>query len=126
MERRKEARFETRQAVALTWLGDTDVLLEATLVNLSGRGMRLRLDRPLPADAAVRIEIDDTLMLGEVCYCGPSDDGGFAVGVELEQVLRGVSEITAQMAALMESIGGPAASPAAPSAEPVRTIRRRR
>jgi len=48
--------------------------------------------------AALQIEIDDAVVLGEAIYCRPEPDG-FFLGVELDQVLVGLTELGRNLAA---------------------------
>ena len=43
--------------------------------------------------AAIRIEVDDSMLLGEAIYCRRERDGHF-IGVELDQVLVGLTELS--------------------------------
>ena len=54
--------------------------------------MGLAMANPVPIGTAVKIECDDSILLGEALYC--RDDGGtFFVGVELEHALYGLVEL---------------------------------
>lgn len=70
----------------MTVLGDKPQEFEASLSNVSGRGLRVVLDAPVPLDAAVRVDLDDSIILGEVCYCEPWGTQ-WALGLEMEQSL---------------------------------------
>jgi hypothetical protein len=74
--------------------------MAATVKNASGRGLGLVTREPIPAGAAIRIEIEDVLVLGEAIYCR-SDENGHFVGVELDQVLVGLTELGRRLEALM-------------------------
>jgi len=93
MERRAETRIPWNCAVRLTLLSNPPEHFEATLVNVSGRGARLKMDRPLECDSAVRIDLENGLLLGEVCYCA-SDGDGFGIGIQLEHSLLNLAEVT--------------------------------
>jgi hypothetical protein len=54
--------------------------------------MRVLVDRPLKESMAVKVEAEDMLMLGEVCYSIPSETG-FEVGLQLEHSLVGLQEL---------------------------------
>ena len=92
MERRSEPRFEAQKTVILTLLEENGAALPALAVELSGSGMRLMLSRPVLIGAAVKVELDDSMILGEVCYCEPHSSG-FLVGLKLNQVLSNLSEL---------------------------------
>ena len=89
MERRREPRIPSEQQAWITLLGDNEVRYPATAVDLSGRGMKLRVSRKLALDSPVKVEIADSMYLGEVCYCRP-EHGTFVAGVAIEQVLTGL------------------------------------
>ena len=61
--------------------------IEVGIVNFSGRGLRLSTNQPYAAGTLVRIDLNRTMMLGEVCYSEPSGDGSFAIGLRLEHSL---------------------------------------
>lgn len=92
MERRAEIRFPAGMEIQVTVLGEDKRVLRAVLLNVSGRGARLRVSEPLPVDAALSFEWDNAMLLGEVCYCA-SDEGGFSVGVELRHSLLNLDEV---------------------------------
>lgn len=92
MEKRAEPRIEAEMPVRITLLGDQQVTFTAHMVNLSGRGMRLLMDRSVDVGAPVGVEWDDSLVLGDVCYCEPAP-GGYAIGLELEQRLLQTSDL---------------------------------
>ncbi|MCC6538838.1 MAG: PilZ domain-containing protein [Bryobacterales bacterium] len=56
------------------------------VVNLSGSGLRLRSPQAQAAGTLVRVDCQDVMLLGEVCYCEP-DGSQFAMGVRLEHSL---------------------------------------
>jgi len=92
MNQRREPRFETAQEIRITLFGEPDIRLPARIRNLSPRGIGLEMQGPVAAGSALKLEIDDMLLLGEVIYC--RDDGdSFYIGVELEQVLCGLGEL---------------------------------
>jgi len=51
------------------------------------------MEVPVPAGTALKVELDDALLLGEVIYCRP-DESVFYVGVELEHALCGLGELS--------------------------------
>jgi PilZ domain-containing protein len=103
MDSRQETRFETEQEVTATLLGEPEIAVAGRVVNFSGRGICLACDRPLPAGGALKFELGDTLVLGEVVYCRPLA-ASFQIGVALEQALYHTTEL----AALLGKLLGPA------------------
>ncbi len=92
MDSRSEPRHETDQNIQVTVLGRSELKITGQIVNLSGKGARLMLGAPIPIGTAVKIEWNQTLLLGEVCYCRP-EAGGFSAGVELEHALLNTTEL---------------------------------
>ena len=102
MERRRETRFQANQPVAVTVLaGEAGEKIDARIIELSGHGIRLTASRPVQAGQPVRIDLEDSLLLGEVCYCHRGD-GEYVFGVSLEQAIASLSEV----ARLVQSIAG--------------------
>jgi len=79
--------------------------MEAAVLDYSGRGMRLGVNAQLVPGSAVRVEMDDQLILGEVCYCTPSRLGRYAVGLELEQALAHLDDLSSLTRALSGEVG---------------------
>ena len=99
MDRRREPRFETEHPVQVTLLDKEEVTLNGRMVNISGCGLRIILDRSVPLSTAVQIDCVDSILLGEVCYVEQQDDA-YAVGVSLDQAVNGL----AQLAQLTEAV----------------------
>ena len=106
MERRAESRISRNSPVRITLLSNPREQFEATLVNVSGRGARLKMDRPLECDSAVRIDLDNGLLLGEVCYCA-SDGDGYGVGIQLEHSLLNLAAVTRMRERILDEDGVP-------------------
>jgi len=81
-------------------LGDSEETQPARLENISGRGARLRIPRPVLLSSAVRVDLDDSLLLGEVCYCAPEGDE-YAVGLVIDQTLTGIRGVLALIRGVM-------------------------
>ncbi len=86
MDRRYEPRFPANRPVRVRVLSGAEGFLAATLCEVSGSGLRLLTDRPLPVGGTVEIEDGDLTWLGEVCYCNAQRDG-FASGIRVEHRL---------------------------------------
>jgi hypothetical protein len=92
MERRREARIRTDKPVELTVLGNDEASGPAQAIEFSGRGLQLVLHRPIPVSAAVKVEGDDWMMLGEVCYCR-AEGIHFVAGLKIDQTLENLQEL---------------------------------
>ena len=92
MSQRREPRFNAEQSLWITLFGEPDIRLPARVKNVSARGVGLELQGPVAIGSALKFELDDALLLGEVIYCR-QDESSFYVGVELEQALCGLTEL---------------------------------
>jgi hypothetical protein len=101
MDSRQEPRLEIDQEISLTLLGAAETAIPARIVNVSGKGIGLESSRPLPPGSALKIELADTLLLGEVVYCRERG-ARYQVGIALEQALYN----TRGLAALAERLLG--------------------
>jgi hypothetical protein len=93
MEQRREHRVPLDQSVSLTVLGDPETRLTATIKNTSSRGLGLVSPESVACGAAVKIEIGDSIFLGEVMYCETLEGGNF-LGIELTEVLSGLAALS--------------------------------
>jgi hypothetical protein len=93
MERRREARIRTDKPVELTVLGSGEPSGPAQAIEFSGHGLQLVVHRPLPVNAAVKVEGDDWMMLGEVCYCR-QEGIHFLAGLKIDQTLENLQELS--------------------------------
>ncbi len=109
MNQRREPRIQVDQSVAITIFGEPDLMLWARIKNLSGWGIGLSLQGPVAAGTALKIELEDAMLLGEVIYCRQDGDS-FYVGVALEQALNGLAELSRAVAVFAEQ-----AKPASPA-----------
>ncbi len=78
--------------VELTVLGSSEGPGPAQAIEFSGHGLQLVVHRPVPVNAAVKVEGDDWLMLGEVCYCR-QQGMTYVVGLQIEQTLEGLKKL---------------------------------
>ncbi len=106
MDRRKERRITADRPIRLTILGadssgSQDVQHEGKLLDCSGRGMRVELPVAARPGAALRIDMDDQILLGEVCYCQPGPSGTYSVGLQMEQSLSNLDDLSRLVKALI-------------------------
>jgi hypothetical protein len=105
MNQRRKPRFEADQSIWITLFGEPDIRLPARTKNVSERGIGLELQGPVAIGTALKFEVDDSLILGEVIYCR-QDEGSFYVGVELEQALCGLGALARALGAFSDSSSG--------------------
>ena len=92
MERRRELRVSSNQSVHITILDQQRRRIEGITINASGRGISVDIREEIRSGAPVKIELDDALLLGEICYCR-SHDQGCLIGVKIDQVLDGLAAL---------------------------------
>ena len=83
MEQRRENRFKPNQLATVTVLGfRPGPVLQACIVDLSGSGMRLRSNVPVPCGTHVAIDVEGLSAQGSVCRCEPLGDDAYEFAVE--------------------------------------------
>jgi hypothetical protein len=92
MNQRRESRIELEKAVSVTLLTDPPLHHLATTRNASGRGLALEMPVPVDPGTAIRVEMNDCMLLGEVIHCR-NGSVSYLIGVELDQVLTGLTEL---------------------------------
>jgi hypothetical protein len=93
---RSERRFGVRLPAIVTVLSGEDVRVTAHIRNASGRGLALEMPTPVSPGAALKVEMEDALLLGEAVYCR-SESGKYVVGLQLDQVLNGLAELSQRL-----------------------------
>jgi hypothetical protein len=107
MEHRREGRIPIEQPIVLTLLGEPEIRLAASVKNASPRGIGVVIAAPVNPGAAVKIEIGDSIFLGEATHCRTTEDGYF-VGIELTEVLTGLAALS-KLAQEFQEVYEPAA-----------------
>jgi hypothetical protein len=70
------------------------------VLDMAGRRLRVRVSRPIPFGAPVKVEAPEMLLLGEAHQCEPVE-GAFEAGLMLSQVLSSLSDLLALNRALL-------------------------
>ena len=96
MDQRRDPRFVVDQPVFVTVLGDSERLHKGRIRNESGRGLLIEVIHEVPMRTALRIDVNNSILLGEVVYC-QGGNGLFLLGVKLDQVLCGLAELDMQL-----------------------------
>lgn len=102
MDRRSTPRTDNIRPVQLVLLGDQESRFEVMLQDLSEGGARIMSPVPIKAGSPVRLDVDDSILLGEAVYCAKGEAGCF-VGLRFEQCLGRVSDLQRLVEALMGS-----------------------
>ncbi|HUS07411.1 MAG TPA: hypothetical protein VMZ52_13980 [Bryobacteraceae bacterium] len=86
--------------IELTVLGEHCVAFAATLLEHSSQAIRLATDQPVPLNAPVRIDMNDSILLGEVCQVS-TEDGRYVTNIRLQHVLQGLTDLHRLVAGIM-------------------------
>jgi len=84
--------LETDSPVQVTVLDDTDAVSSGRITQSSSENVSLIAEKPAQPGAAIKLEGDDVLFLGEVSSCH-SEDAGFAIDVEIHHALYNTREL---------------------------------
>lgn len=83
--------------------------MRGRVVDLSGRGLRLVLPERITPETAIKIEMGDHLLLGEVAY-GHDWGGEWHIGVEVQQSLLHTPDLERLRRSLLEGDENPGAT----------------
>ena len=86
--------------MSLTVLGEMRREIEGTAIEMSGCGMRVRIPESARTGDAVKIQLQDALLLGEICHCRPDEDA-FVIGLEIREALTGLKDLAKLNRALL-------------------------
>jgi hypothetical protein len=96
-----DIRYQSEQAVRLHVLGGASPLsIAARLVQMSGRRVELRTAEALPCGGAVKIEMEDSLLLGEVAGCSRTETS-FCSLIHVREAIPSMSDLARLVAAVM-------------------------
>ena len=83
-------------------------MVQGTLENISGSGLRIVTETPLASGTALRIDLPDSMILAEVRYCAPIEAHAltpeiarYSLGLEMKQVLNDMGELGRLMQGIM-------------------------
>jgi hypothetical protein len=96
MEYRRDPRFRTNQPVSVTDLENSSPPQRGQLVDFSNLGIRLLVPCRVSPGTAVKVQWAGTLLLGEVIYCRPAEEG-FQAGLRLEDALYDTEALAAMV-----------------------------
>jgi len=101
MDQRSEPRFSVDEPVRVTVLKGEHAVISGRVANLSGRGMRLLIDAEVPVGALIRVDVDGSMLLGEVCYCCHEAEK-WALGLQMEHALTVSDDLARLMRQLIQ------------------------
>lgn len=85
---------------ALTNLQESEIAQSCAVLDVSGRLMQVKMQKPISVGSPVKVESDDTISLGEVSYCRAEGDS-FVIWVDLMEALHNVAEMSRLARALV-------------------------
>ena len=84
------------QPVVVTLLDGREMRRRAQVTNASAWGVGIEMRCPVAPGALLKIEFGDAVALGEVVHCREAA-GSYYVGVRLEQALKSVADLAAEL-----------------------------
>ena len=97
-EKRTRPRIAVDAVATLQVLGASQstngVPISVRVTDASERGMRVQAEVQMDTGLPVRLDIGDSMFLGEICYCAPAPKGApatYNIGIVTEQCLTGLS-----------------------------------
>jgi hypothetical protein len=104
MEQRRDTRTEADQPAWITIYGNVDTRVPGRVRNFSGRGIGIQIAQPVASGSALKIEIADSMLFGEVIYCRP-EGHQYYIGVELDQAVNGLMALSRSVRDFNEALG---------------------
>lgn len=95
-----EIPYRPEQTVRLNVLGAAPQTIPAQLRILVGRRAELRSESAVAPGTAVRIDLEDSMLLGEVAGCIP-EGSLFAAQIEVVEAIPSLSDLARLVAAVM-------------------------
>lgn len=95
-DQRKEQRHAVGHPAILSLVETPGLTLSGEIRDVSIGGTQIRLDQPVAPFTLVRIEYDDSLILGEIVYC-LQDQSKWIMGIRAEHRLFGLTALAHSM-----------------------------
>ena len=92
VEQRREIRFDIDQPVVFTVLEGSREVYHAMVKNASGCGLGLETQSAIRIGTPIKIEVEDTILLGEAVYCRQNRQS-FLIGIALKHALYGAADL---------------------------------
>ena len=96
LDQRQAQRRQISQSAIVSVLGAANQVIQGEIRNVSKSGTQLQLDQPLGTGSLLRVEYDNSLLLGEVVYC-QQEQTGWMLGIRIEHTLSGLSALADAM-----------------------------
>jgi hypothetical protein len=102
MDRRGDTRLAAGNVIPVQIAGLGDLQLQATgsILDVSPNGLRIGTTASIPKGSFLKIQFDDATILSEVRYC-QKQKSGYAIGVFVEEILIGTSELARLVSSLL-------------------------
>jgi len=99
VQRKMEIRFQPDQPVRLSILSDVPQALTAFIISLNGRNAVLRVSQAIPAGSAIRLDLDDSMLIGEISACAAGEH--FEIQLHIKEAIPSMSDLARLVSALM-------------------------
>lgn len=95
-----DIRYRPDEVIRLQLLGPKEHTVSARMIDLSGRRAELELPEPVSLSAPVRVNLEDSMLLGEVCSCVRQGDS-YRIAIEVSEAIPSLSSLARLVAAVM-------------------------
>ena len=100
VQRKMEIRFQPDQPVRLSILSDVPQAITAFIISLNGRNAVLRVPQAIPAGSAIRLDLDDSMLIGEISGCAAGEEH-FEIQFHIKEAIPSMSDLARLVSALM-------------------------
>lgn len=91
--RRKEVRIPTGEHLAVGVVSSSGTKrYHCTVVDRSASGLGLRFARHIAPGTRIYVEIESSMVMGEIRYCNPVDDGHYLAGMAVVECVQDMRE----------------------------------
>ena len=107
MDRRQSSRQPVEEVVILTSLtfapeAQAPTPCPARIVERSAFGLKIETFAPIAPSTLVRLDLADSLLLGEVAWCARVNDQ-YQIGLKIEESLQHVGDLSSRVSSLLGS-----------------------
>jgi hypothetical protein len=95
-----DIRYQPEQPIRLNVLGSSPRPVAAKVVQMSGKRIEVSTGEAIPCGTAIKIEMEDSLLLGEITACAPGQ-GEFRALVVVREAIPSMSNLARLVSAVM-------------------------
>lgn len=101
MDRRRFPRYPTNLEVTVIEFARPAASSSGIITDISEGGVRIQLEQYIAPGALIRLDLVDSMFWGHVVHAR-AEPGGYSMGIEVEKVLMGGSDISRLLQRVLE------------------------